>query len=175
MTATTLKQTEGVLDGYDAPHGLSAEALPFVDAAWQRIEGFTAWRWPERSIEWIAEGPGDWQPPLTPATIATTKSWTGTAWDTVELQASALGGYQLPGCGPYQFGGTAGDNTEPPAAVIEAVRRLAEHFAAIGVDRAGLRSENVAGVWQGEYDSRAMARALQDSGAADLLRTYRRA
>ena len=62
-----------------------------------------------------------------------------------------------------------------PEAVNEAVRRLAEYWAAVGTDRAGLRSENVPGVWQGEYDNRALARAITDSGAADLLRNYRRA
>jgi hypothetical protein len=47
--------------------------------------------------------------------------------------------------------------------------------ATIGANGAGLRSENIASVWQGEYDNRAKARALQDSGAADLLRSFRRA
>ena len=68
----------------------------------------------------------------------------------------------------------------PPADVVEAYRRLAEHFVAIRVHSPMLgssRHEQHRG-----SDSIAVerapnwtAKAMQNSGAADLLRAYRRA
>jgi len=175
--AVTLKQIESPADDYPAaPDGLSTAATAIEAAVvWQRLESWIAWRWSVRDVEWIVEGCGEWVPPLTPATIATTEVWAGEAWEAVELRPSPLGGYVLPSVGPYRFAGTVGVDDDVPANVLEAFRRLAEYFAALGFDGVGLRTEEVPGVWQGEYDQRARARALQDSGAADLLRTYRRA
>lgn len=177
MMAVTIKQIEGPADDYPTPpEGLSTAAAALEPALiWQRLEAWIAWRWSVRDAEWIVEGCGEWAPPLTPVTIATTERWAGEAWEAVELPPSPLGGYVLPGVGPYRFAGTAGADDDVPVAVLEAYRRLAEHTAAISYEGAGLRSENVPDIWQGEYDQRARARALQDSGAADLLRTYRRA
>ena len=65
----------------------------------------------------------------------------------------------------------------PPAAVSEAFRRLAEYMAD-DTDRAGVSSYsvNMGGAIQESYQRSAAhaARALQNSGAADLLRPYRR-
>ena len=175
--AVTIRQTESAPDTYpDAPEGLSTEAAAIDPALiWQRIESYVAWRGTSRDVEWIVEGEGQWLPPLKPATIATTEGWSDDAWQAVELRPTALGGYCLPSCGPYRIAGTVGDDdADVPALITEAFRRLAEYLAAVS-DNPGIRSESMPDIWQGEYDNRARARALQDSGAADLLRTFRRA
>lgn len=177
--AVTIKQIEALPDDYPAtPSGLSAAAAALDPAMiWQRIEAYVAHRWSERAVEWIAEGGGEWCPPVAPATISTVEVWQGEAWVSVSPSASPLGGYVLPGCGPYRFKGTAGGgDLEVPAAVNEAFRRLAEYMAA-KKGKAGATSERVtAGSVTVEQSRSAswMAHALQNSGAADLLRSYRR-
>lgn len=179
MTATTISQQEGEpYEWPDTPDGLSTEAAA-IDAAlvWGRIESHVCTRYSERGVTWVVEGPGDWQPPLKPAEIATVEEWRGASWVETTLDASPLGGFILKGCGPYRFTGTVGeDGAAVPALVVEAFKRLAEFMAATSnMHGAGLRSESIPDIWQGEFDQRARARALQDSGAADLLRNYRRA
>lgn len=179
--AVTIKQTEASPEAYpDAPDGLStaAAALP-ADMIWQRIEAYTAHRWSERDVAWIVEGCGEWTPPLAPAAIATTEIWQSDAWQAVELAPSPLGGYTLPGAGPYRITGTAGeDDAEVAAAVLEAFRRLAEYMAA-ETGTAGARTEATSienvGSESIERSPAWMAMAMQNSGAADLLRRYRRA
>lgn len=176
--AVTIRQTESAPDDYpEAPEGLSTEATAILDAVWRRIEAYVAFRTTERDVSWIVEGCGEWVPPLKPATIATVDVWEGDVWTAITLPPSPLGGYVLPGDGPYRFSGTAGDDdADVPADLAEAVRRLAEFMSAASESsHPGLRSETVPDIWTGEFDNRAMARALQDSGAADLLRNYRRA
>lgn len=178
---TTISQTEAIPATYPtSPAGLSAAAAALsAPMLWQRLESYVAQRWTSRAIVWVAEGPGDWQPPLKPATISTVERWTGEAWEvTTDLLPSALGGYQLPGCGPYRFTGTVGSGT-PPAMVLEAFRRLAEYMAAEADAKPGARTfseavPDVASVTI-ERSPAWMAQALINSGAADLLRTYRRA
>lgn len=181
MVATTVKQTEGTPAAYpDAPEGLSTAAAALDPAfIWQRLETYVAWRWSERAVEFIAEGPGQWEPPLAPVIIATAEVWRNEAWEILTLPASPLGGYVLSGCGPYRFVGTVGDDdAEVPTAVLEAFRRLAEYMAAKpGTPGATSESVNIPDVRSYEI-SRApswMARAIQNSGAGDLLRNFRRA
>lgn len=180
--AVTLKQTETSPAAYpDPPPGLSAEATAILDAVWRRIEAYVAFRTTERDVVWIVEGCGPWVPPLTPATIATVEIWEADAWTAVTLPPSPLGGYVLPGEGPYRFTGTAGDDdADVPADLAEAVRRLAEYMAAAAdLEHAGARtvSEAVPDVYSStvERSPAWMAQALINSGAADLLRQYRRA
>jgi hypothetical protein len=179
MGATTISAIEGTPEAWpDAPDGLSTDAAALDPALiWQRLESYIANRYSERTVEWIAEGCGEWRPTLKPATIATVEIWRGESWEVTTLGTSPLGGYMLPGVGPYRFTGTAGeDDADVPPIVLEAFRRLAEYTAGIEFEHLGVRSESVPDVWQGEYASPSWrARALQDSGAADLLRTYRRA
>jgi hypothetical protein len=143
---------------------------------WQRIEFYVAHRWTERAVTWIVEGCGEWTPPLTPATIATVEIWRADAWEAVTLSPSPEGGYMLPG-GSYRFSGTVGDG-DPPAAVLEAFRRLAEYMAADpGTPGATSESTNVPGVLTKEVSRSASwaARGMANSGAGDLLRNFRRA
>lgn len=178
MTATTIRQVEGAPASYPpTPSGLStaAQALD-ADAIWQRIEAWIAWRFTERSVEWIVEGCGEWHPPLTPASIATVEVWKNDAWEAVTLSPSPMGGYCLPG-GTYRFTGTVGGGTVPEA-VNEAFRRLAEYMAARTAAKAGVMSESIrAGSVSISRRSSpsAAAQAMSNSGAGDLLRSYRRA
>ena len=180
--AVTLKQTESVPEAWpEAPEGLSTDATAILDAVWRRIEAYVAFRTTERDVVWIVEGCGEWVPPLTPATIATVEIWEADAWTAVTLRPSPLGGYVLPGVGPYRFSGTAGDDAaDIPADISEAVRRLSEYMAAaVDLEHAGARtvSEAVPDVASTtvERSPAWMAQALINSGAADLLRQYRRA
>lgn len=180
MTATTIKQTEAAPAAYPAtPTGLSTAAAALdPEMIWQRIEAYTAHRWSERAVTWIVEGCGDWHPPLTPATIVTVECWRGGAWVTNGPEVSPLGGYCLPG-GMFRFVGTAGDDeAEIPAAVKEAFRRLAEYLAATKKGTPGTTRERVtAGSITVDKTRSASwaAQAMQNSGAGDLLRNYRRA
>lgn len=179
MTAITISQTEAAPAAYPAtPSGLSTAAAALdADMIWQRIETYIAHRWTSRAVTWIVEGCGEWKPPLTPATIATVEVWESDAWATEALDPSPLGGYVLAGDGPYRFAGTVGAGTVP-AAVDEAFRRLAEYMAAANRGAPGTTRERItagsitvdktrSASWAGE--------AMNNSGAADLLRPYRRA
>lgn len=178
---TIIQQTESLPDEYPtAPSGLSEAAAALVVVAWQRIEPYIAYRWSPRAVSWIVEGPGEWYPPLKPATISTVEIWSGAdEWESAALDASPLGGYWLPATGPYRFSATAGtSDADPPATVQEAVKRLAEYLAADpGAPGATSERVDIPGVINEEVSRVASwrARAMQNSGAADLLRTYRRA
>jgi len=109
------------------------------------------------------------------ATIATTEKWNGSTWETVTLAPSPLG-YCLED-GTFRITGAAGDDdADVPALISEAVRRLAEYFAA-KPGKAGVRSESVTAGTVSLSTTRsptATAEALANSGAADLLRSFRR-
>ncbi|WP_054301957.1 hypothetical protein [Gemmobacter sp. LW-1] len=183
--AVTIKQAEAIPATYpDSPEGLSADAAA-LDAAmiWQRIEAWIAHRWTARAVVWTVEGPGEWVPPLTPATVQTVEAWQADAWVEVFPPPSPLGGYVLACDVPYRITATVGSGT-PPAAVLEAFRRLAEYMAedvkpSMRMGRAGVSSMSysIGSAIDVKFDRNPawMARALVNSGAGDLLRPYRRA
>lgn len=175
--ATTIKQNEGVPAAYPtAPSGLSTAAASLdADAIWQRIEAYVAHRYTSRSIEWIVVDCGDWQPPLAPATITTVEKWNGADWEAATPPPSPVGGYVLPG-GSYRFAGTVGGGAVP-AAVDEAFRRLAEYMAAAKRGSPGTTRERVTAGSVTVDKSRSAswaAASMANSGAADLLRNFRR-
>ncbi|MDJ0979258.1 MAG: hypothetical protein QNI87_12095 [Erythrobacter sp.] len=178
MMAETIDETEAVpLDYPDTPSGLSTAAAALdANAIWQRIEAYTAHRYTDREVTWLVEGKGHWGFPLTPATLSSAERWTGEAWEAVTLSAGPYG-YCLPDEGPYRIIADVGAGTVP-AAVSEAFRRLAEYLAD-DTDRAGVSDYmvNMGGAIQESYKRNPAwtARAMQYSGAADLLRPYRRA
>lgn len=164
--ATTIKQVEG--------HSFRPDAIM------QRIEAYIAHRFSSRDVEWIVEGPGEWCPPLIPATISTVEIWNGLAWESVTAPDSPLGGYWLSGSGPYRFAGTVGERVgRVPAAVHEAYDRLSAYMdgmsestpsaLSVSLTIPEVESKTI------ERDAKWIARAMQNSGAADLLRPYRRA
>lgn len=175
--ATTLKQVEGTPSAYpDAPSGLSTAAAALdADAIWQRIEAYIAHRYTSRSIQWIVTECGDWQPPLAPAVISTVERWNGDEWETATAQPSPVGGYCLPG-GSWRFTGTVGGGTVPEI-VDEAFRRLAEYMAASSRGSPGTTRERVTAGSVTVDKSRSAswaAASMANSGAGDLLRSFRR-
>jgi len=160
-----------------APSGLSTDAAAIdSDAIWQRIESFIAYRWQERTVEWIVQGPGVFVPRLKPATIGTREIWRDGAWQSVTLDPSPLGD-ELD-AETYRISTTVGSTDTPPPAVLEAFRRLAEYLA----DEAHIgRVPTNASLQLGdsiqitaERPAAWQAKALHYSGAADLLRQWRR-
>jgi hypothetical protein len=172
-----VKQTEAAPASYPT----TSPAVTLNDVAWQRIEPYIAHRYTPRTVEWIVEGPGLWHPTLKPAAISTVEVWSRAGeWETAELTPSPYGGYCLPYTGPWRFTATVGGGSPAPtvpAAVWEAVKRLAAYLNA-KPGTPGARSESISA---GSIDiSRTrsaswMAQALANSGAADLLRNYRKA
>ncbi|MCI5110406.1 MAG: hypothetical protein MRY75_07605 [Marivita sp.] len=180
MTIDLIKQFEAVPTAYPAaPSGLSAEAAALdPDMIWARIEAYIAHRWTPRQVIWIVEGDGDWCPNLAPLEVTAEEMWNGTAWVSATVYASPYGGYRLTQAGLFRFTGTVGANAgDVPAAVFEAFKRLASYYADCD-DRAGANSvsERLGDLETSVTRNPAwMARAMQNSGAADLLRPYRRA
>ena len=170
-----LRQDEETPATYPAgPSGLSTEAQGLHPAmVWERLEGFTAHRWAERTVTWVVEGPGWFVLPLKPAIIDSSEVWNGSAWETTALIEAPIG-YSLE-ASTYRVIATVGGGPIPED-VLEAYRRFAEYV----VDTSDMgrvvtsSSEDVGGIslsvkrpvgW--------LAKAIHYSGAADLLRRYR--
>lgn len=191
----TIKQVEGVPAEWPlVPFGFLSDSE--LDLAWQRIESYIAHRWTPREVVWTVEGAGEWAPPLAPVVDLSAEQWDGVAWGAVDLAPGPYG-YCLPCDGPYRLTATVGGG-DLPAIVAEAHTRLARYVSAISrtpADRMAMRK-----VAKNSYEDRPYrqtpaqdairlddtdgsvefatnwpARALQLSGAADLLRAYRRA
>jgi hypothetical protein len=182
--AVTLKEVEAIPASYPAaPDDLSTAAAALdADALWQRLEAYCRVRWTAREVIWTVEGEGAWEAPLQPSTLNTVEVWESGAWVECTPAASPWGGYDLPGDGPYRITADVGGG-DVPAAVKEAYRRLAEYSAEIGVDgaMAGHPSHTSHSVGIGDSINESFdrpstwaARALTNSGAADLLRPYKR-
>lgn len=176
-----LKINEAVPESYPAVDGLTPQAAALDPAIiWQRIEAYIAWRWTPRSVIWTVEGGGDFQPPLSPVSIDATYRWSGNTWVRFEAEFGPLG-FMLPEelCKIEATAGFAedGQTLQPPAVVLEAFRRLAE-YSADDPGKAGASSEaQKIDVIEEEFQRSPtwLARAMQNSGAGDLLRPYRRA
>ncbi len=178
-----LKQIEAVPATYpEFPHNLSSKTHGVDRAAiWARIESYTAYRFTQRAVVWTIEGMEDdgWTPPLTPLVSHSADKWEGGAWVSVTLPEGPLG-LCLPSDGVFRVTAQVGAGPVPKP-VFEAFRRLAEYSATIGDERdhAALAQmdSNIGGEIQNSF-SRSQtwaAKAIQLSGAADLLRPYRRA
>ncbi len=198
--ATTIRITEGEPDNYprivlhDDP---TVEQDPepsirkVVITAWQRVECYISHRWNTRTVEYIVEGEGDWSPDLSPTTISTIEVWRGNTWVTTTLNPTPLGGYTLEGDCTYRLTGTVGSVDEPPRAVKDAVFRLVQYFNSVNETPpshriiSSLKTDQDPYYAPGEFqhslreleierpNPQWIARAMQYSGAADLLRPYR--
>lgn len=178
MTIDLIKQFEAVPAAYPAaPSGLSTAAAALdPDMIWARIEAYTAWRFTEREVVWtlLGDGGDQWHPPLTPLVSREAHFW-GDQWEGLTLLDGPLG-IALPFDGTYRITAQVGAG-DVPAPVSEAFRRLAEYLAD-DPGTAGASSTSVAiGPIQETLDRNPawVARAMQLSGAGDLLRKYRRA
>ncbi len=145
--------------------------------AWARIESWIDWRWVSRPVTYIVEGGGDWCPRLKPVTFSATEVWSEYDWTPITLKPSPLGGYVLPGIGPYRFTGTVGDGSAPPPEVVDAATKLSAYLAENNNHPGSSRYADDVGRLSVTVDRAPtwVARALQHSGAADLLRPYRSA
>ncbi|RNI20615.1 hypothetical protein [Paracoccus pantotrophus] len=163
MEPEILEITEARPDSYPV-----AEGVP--EWIWQRIEAYCSQRWTPRTAMWVVCGDGCFRPTLTPAVITKVEEYErGTmVWQERPITNEAR---DVP---LTRFTATVGADNPVPAVVIEAAKLLAEYIADTA-NRAGLRSMG-SGELQLTYtrDRRAMAQAIQLSGAADLLRPYRR-
>lgn len=175
--AVTVKITES--DPASRPTmdvGTTSLSASLLAATWERIEAFIRWRWGARACVFIAEGPGEWRPPLQPATVSATDIWNASdAWETVTLRPTATGGYLLEGDGPYRFTAVVGDDDEdPPSALREAYTRLALYLDELNGREVSLKGATIEGVGSFEFEAPNLAaRAMQYSGAGDLLRPWR--
>ena len=179
--ATTIRVTESAPSAYPEVERLP-DAISAADpaAVWQRIEAYIAWRWNTRPAIFTVEGPGEWTPPLQPAAITRVDLWIDDAWVQVSPRPTPLGGIFLDQVAVYRIEATVGEDAPPPGAVKEAFRRLLTFSSGVlafeGISGAvtsrsekGLVSERSV-----ELTSGWAAKALQLSGAADLLRPWRR-
>lgn len=148
------------------------------DALWARIEVYCARRWTARSVVWIVDGPGPWKPPLSPVTITGAEIWRNGAYEPATPETDPMGGLYLQHR-TYRITGTVGADNPAPALVMEAFARLKAYLDdAGGAMPAGVSAfsksiDNVTYNYRRSPDF--IAKALILSGAADLLRPYRRA
>ncbi|WP_421906763.1 hypothetical protein [Mameliella sp.] len=176
-----LDQTEGAPTSWPIVSGLSMAAAELdQDMLWQRIESYIAHRWGVREVVWVLTGEEDdeWRLPLTPLISHEAEKWESGAWVSTTIAAGPVG-LCLPSDGTFRVTAQIGGAGAVPAAVYEAFRRLAE-YSTETEDRGGVSDYSVSlggGAIQTSYSRNPafMARALINSGAADLLRPYRRA
>ncbi|MDF1628098.1 MAG: hypothetical protein P1U84_17580 [Parvibaculaceae bacterium] len=174
-----LAQSEAIPSAYPAvPSGLSSRASDLDPAViWGRIEAYTAHRFTPRAVAWTIRGCAgeEWTPPLTPLVSHSAERWWDAQWTAVDLLPGPLG-LCLPSDGTFRITGQLGGGPVP-APVSEAYCRLAEYLADTD-DRAGVSSYGMrmGGEMSEEYrrDPKWIARAMDLSGAADLLRPYKR-
>lgn len=172
-----IRVDEGVPESH--PNVVLREGEPdelVPDHVWERIEQWVAHRWAARQVQWTVEGPGAFVASLAPADIILVEVWRE-GWATVEPIEGPYGPI-LPGVGPYRITATVGAGNALPAAVEEAARRLALYMEAEEEGKPGASSYSVAiggGAVSENYRRNAawMARAIHNSGAADLLRPWR--
>lgn len=158
----------------------TSPALEFNDVCWARVEPYIRWRFTPRTVEWFANGCGYFEPNLQPCNVTDVAVWSNRAkeWETTTLDPSPRGGFYLPSTGPWRIRATVGGGSPAPvvpAIVWEAVKRLSAYMSA-KTGAAGARSESISAgsiSIQRTRDPAWMANAMQNSGAADLLRNYR--
>ncbi len=167
---------EGAETGFLSARAAALDPAPI----WRRIESYTRVRYTPRKVTWHVDGPGQFEPPLEPVVDIAFEVFTdGSGWAAIE-PAEAPAGFELEHSATYRAVAQIGVGTPPPS-IFEAFRRLVEYNADSGGARAGpsgaARAEtDLDGKLhvEVERDPRWLARAMIQSGAADLLRPYRR-
>lgn len=157
------------------PKGLSDSADAFSpELVWRRIEAYILERWGKRDVNWYlsVEGWCEFVPTLRPATLTEAEQWLPDgSWKTVDLDPSPRGVFV--GSGYYKLTYNVGNNAgDVPPALLVAYSRLAEYWA--DVDSAGGAAQLSDGDFSVTKSPNATARGLYYSGAADVLRTYRK-
>lgn len=136
---------------------------------WDRLESWCNYRWSETVMEFVVDPPCeiDWVPPYAPFVV-----------DLVNGEAAtpdALGSVKLAEKSTVRatIGGAV-----PSATVLAAYQRLAEYMAATDAAPKGTSRYSISiGDVSESYSRRSdhMGHAMQNSGAADLLRKFRKA
>lgn len=170
-----ITQFEAAPAEYPAVDGVTGDLLA---TCWQRIEHFISRRWGVRSVVWtLTSDGGEWKPPLGPL-IAVSEAfrWCDGAWQPCTIKRGPFGLLLPPG--HIQIDASVGTvSLTLPASVEKAVERLASYLEAESAVPAGARSYRATVGQLSESisaDPAQAAKALQNSGAADLLRPYRR-
>ena len=152
------------------PSGLSTDAEA-IDAAviWDRLEAFTNYRWSTTEIEFVVNPDHEiqWKPPYVPFGILEVNG--------EPADPDTFGAVTLRNRSKVLV--TIGGATPSPT-VNKAYRRLAEYFAVrddmpAGAQRYSVNIGDISETISKRSDH--MARAMQNSGAADLLRKYKKA
>jgi hypothetical protein len=167
----TLQQIEGLPASYPEVGGGIASDDAAV--AWQRVERYIKVRFMPREIVWIVQGDtGEvWYPPVGPVTAIAGEFADGAMPFTLTPCGT---GYRLP-CGLVKLTATVGAGPIP-LGVTNAVSRLAHFYAADMPVTGGVRSYSLSVGDMSESITLSpdrLAKAMQNSGAADLLRGYR--
>jgi len=136
---------------------------------WDRLESFCNFRWSETVMEFVVNPPCEiqWQPPYEPFLIMEVN---GEPAEPDEYGAVKIRDKSI-------IRATIG-GAVPSATVLKAYQRLADYFAAENEAPAGVQRYSVTiGDISETYSMRSdhLSRAMQNSGAADLLRKYRKA
>tara|TARA_R110002072_G_scaffold59252_5_gene150967 strand:- start:605 stop:1174 length:570 start_codon:yes stop_codon:yes gene_type:complete len=167
-----------LLDG----NGVAEPAEKPDPHVWARLESYVCHRWTPRQCVWTCAGPGDWRPHLSPVSNIVIDQWDDATktWTSVTAEPSPLGFY-LPRSCVYRITGTLGeDGGQVPQCVVEAYRRLAAYMteAQLSTVPAGASSfsQKMGDGWDEtiERSPTFVAKAMQYSGAGDLLRGWRR-
>jgi len=136
---------------------------------WDRLEAFCNFRWSETVMEFVVNPPCEiqWQPPYEPFTVDLVNGEAATPDDfgAVTLREKS------------KVRATIGGAT-PSATVLKAYERLADYMAATddapgGTSRYSVTIGDLSESWSRHPDY--MARAIHNSGAADLLRKFKKA
>ncbi|MDC8755844.1 hypothetical protein OIK40_14440 [Erythrobacter sp. sf7] len=163
-----IRQIEALPETYAAVTGTDEADLPII---WQRIEHHIAYRYSPREVVWhLKADEGEWLPPLAPIIAISAAHEDQTP---VGPESGPMGGYLLAE-GHSTITATVGAGPVPEV-VAEAARRLSRYLRAEselspGVSRISSGALSL-GISRREISP---AMALQNSGAADLLRAYRR-
>lgn len=168
-----LEQYETVTTYPTTPTGLSTAAAAIAPAViWDRLYSYIGHRWGTNLVSWRLQGCGEFIPRLTPYTVEDVFYWSNSGWVLTPLQAGPVG-IELPAFNIWKIDATTGGGVMAvPAAVARAYVLLAEYMASTSKNPAGVASLT-SGQLSMRFSRDHAARALQQSGAADLLRPYR--
>ena len=154
-------------------------------AVWDRLESYVAHRWTPRQAVWTVQGGDDlFTPHLSPLSSVVIDQWDSVlkVWETSTTATAAPTGYCLP-CADtvYRITATVGANADPvPQIVVAAYSQLDRYMKELYSSDAPAGSAEHslsldAGLTESVKRSPAwLAKAMQYSGAGDLLRGYRR-
>lgn len=144
--------------------------------AWARIEAWVARRWTPRTVVWVVKGPGVFRPPLGPVPELVADIWTPEGYEPAMFDNEPEG--PVLRAATYRITATVGAGPVP-AEALEAAARLSAYLsegAGVGIPGASSYGVNLGQIGENFRRNPAwMARAMEWSGAADLLRPYRRA